>query len=327
MRITIHLVLLLMLLVPVAGWTQVEETGGEESGEVVENGESPEADAGEETEGGEATGDDAEGLAANPGQQKGCTSYWTGTFQYVSKGRKGIKFKRRRKKQIEINRNTGEKSKYKVEWISNCDYVLTFKKSNKDNKLKKGWTVETKIVETYDEFYGYKADQYGILSEGVIQKILSKRQTKQKVRKEKRAARKEAKDKARKIEEEEQRLKDEELEKRIEEYDEFNNYDPEIAKIIEKRKKKEEKNLGKEEKKKMKEEKWAKKQKEKEEESAKTKDEKKAEKAKKKGKQKEVGKRNVFARVYDKTLGKLINKIFKKKAKSKVEGELREIGG
>lgn len=336
MRKLTTVLILLTLLLPVAGWTQVEDPQGQGteetgSGENDENAQGANA----ETE----PGDTSEGLPPNPGAALGCTSYWTGTFQYISKGRKGIKFKRRRKKQIEINQNTGEKAKYKVEWISNCDYILTFKKSNQENKLDKGWTVETKIVDTWTVekmnknnrpedlvFYDYVADQYGIISEGTIQKILSKGQMRRKRRRERRERKKEAKEKARAIEEEQKRLEEEELQKKIANYDEFTNYDPEIAKIIEKRKKEEDKALKKEDKKKFKEDEFARKQAEKEEEGNKSKAERKAEKKRKK-EAKKSGKTNIFVKVYDKTLGKLINKIFKKKAKSKVEGEIREIGG
>lgn len=115
-------------------------------------------------------------LQKNPELKMPCRSFKNGLFQYTSPGRLGITVKRRGKKHTEINSNTGEKAKFKVEWLrdTTCVYILTFKKSNRPSRLRKGWKIKVVMTETFEDYYDFKANRYGVKEHGSLLKILSK---------------------------------------------------------------------------------------------------------------------------------------------------------
>ncbi|MCB9232203.1 MAG: hypothetical protein H6581_11095 [Bacteroidia bacterium] len=121
-------------------------------------------------------------LQPNPELQMPCKYFKNGKFEYTSPGRLGITVKRNGKKHIEFNSNTGEKAVFRVEWPKDttCVYILTFKKSNRPSRLRKGWQVKVIITETFDDYYDFRSDRYGIRERGSLLKILTKAEKRKK---------------------------------------------------------------------------------------------------------------------------------------------------
>lgn len=115
-----------------------------------------------------------------------CSVYWRGLMVHTFDPWTGIEVKRKRRKQIEYNPKTGEKTKWKIEWVDDCKYELTFKKSNVPTKMRKGWIKKVQIVDCFDKFYNWDADINGIKYFGTLEKRLSKRQKKRKMKEEQR---------------------------------------------------------------------------------------------------------------------------------------------
>lgn len=124
---------------------------------------------------------DEGGLKKNPFTVP-CARYWTGHMIYNTEPYLGIKIIRKRKKHTEINPQTQVKSIFKIEWTGDCSYILTFKKATGPTRFKKGWFAEVEITQAYDEYYEFKSDLHGIVGYGTVQKDLSPKEKKMKIK-------------------------------------------------------------------------------------------------------------------------------------------------
>ena len=164
----------------------------------------------------------------------GCDHFRQGLFIYAEEPYTGIKVRRKRRKQITTNPQTGEIQKFKIKWVDNCEYHLTFKKSNMPTKLRKGWVLEVKVKETYEDYYKFESSRFGIKTRGTLQKIMSER--------EKRQVAREKEEEEEELAKKEERIAVAEVGEEEEEYDEFSK------KSVKKRNKKSKKKKNKEEK-------------------------------------------------------------------------------
>lgn len=64
----------------------------------------------------------------------------------------GYTFERDAEYQYEINSSTGESIRYKINWLSDCEYILTSDDKNANYGVNKIWV---KIVENNEEFYSF----------------------------------------------------------------------------------------------------------------------------------------------------------------------------
>jgi len=87
--------------------------------------------------------------------KKDCSHFRTGTFKYNKKGYESYNIVRNDSIQIETNSNNNIKIITSVEWISNCEYILTYKDiinfPYKDSLLGKKIYVE--ILQTKNDTY------------------------------------------------------------------------------------------------------------------------------------------------------------------------------
>jgi len=130
------------------------------------------------------------GPAANPeaNLEEPCASFRVGKFTYATGDMAGISIVRKKKKHIEYNKITEEKAVYKVKWESDCEYILTFRKSSLKSRLKEGWEVINTIYETSPDYYMFKGDRNGIYYFGSVDKELSKKEKKKRDEEQKRLA-------------------------------------------------------------------------------------------------------------------------------------------
>ena len=95
--------------------------------------------------------------------QKGCENFITGDYTYKEEPYNKTKVHRTKKFQFEHNKLDGMKLKFKIEWVSPCEYNLTYVKIN-DKSFKDiiGKTLKVIIIEVIDpNTYKYLADYYG----------------------------------------------------------------------------------------------------------------------------------------------------------------------
>lgn len=83
-------------------------------------------------------------------QEKSCTEFKTGKFVYVDKNRPE-KITRTENLQVEINPETGVEIHTRIEWKSECEYVMTYEKilnHPKDVSSVIGQKIYVEILET-----------------------------------------------------------------------------------------------------------------------------------------------------------------------------------
>ena len=84
-------------------------------------------------------------------QEKKCSEFKTGKFVYVDKNRPE-KITRTENLQVEINPETGVEIHTRIEWKSDCEYVMTYEKilnHSKDVSSVIGKKIYVEILETY----------------------------------------------------------------------------------------------------------------------------------------------------------------------------------
>ena len=95
-----------------------------------------------------------------------------GKYKYINPQFQNVKIKRRKRKQIEKTKDS--KSVYKIEWTSNCNYVLTYLKvSNPKSQYLVGQKMNVKIIDILPNgnyvYYSNLSDRtYGF---GVMEKL------------------------------------------------------------------------------------------------------------------------------------------------------------
>ncbi len=88
-----------------------------------------------------------------------------GKYRYINPEYRDVKIKRRKRKQIEKTKDS--KSVYKIEWISPCNYVLTYLKVSKpEYEYLIGQKIDVKIIDVLENgnyvYYSNLADRtYG----------------------------------------------------------------------------------------------------------------------------------------------------------------------
>ena len=72
-----------------------------------------------------------------------------GKYRYINPEYQDVRIKRRKRKQIE--KTKGSKSVYKIEWISSCNYVLTYLKVSKpEYEYLIGQKIDVKIIDVLE---------------------------------------------------------------------------------------------------------------------------------------------------------------------------------
>lgn len=110
-------------------------------------------------------------------QNLDCTDFRTGEFRYTDPNFADIIVIRTEKIQIERYEKTGEEVHLYIDWISECDYILTYKKVvNPDAKrVRKNMTgkeLRVKILKIEGNIMTYSSTFEGIELKGDLQKIL-----------------------------------------------------------------------------------------------------------------------------------------------------------
>ncbi|MBK9453861.1 MAG: hypothetical protein IPN95_31590 [Bacteroidetes bacterium] len=137
-----------------------------------------------------------------------CARYRRGSMEYIDKNNMYITIRRSRHKEVQVNSNRGmretktrkitrdqkiDKSKskmrldregklkdkgnklvFKIEWTSDCTYKLTFKRSKKPTKFKKGWEMDCMITKCYEDYYDCDCDLHDIIQYTSVRKKLTK---------------------------------------------------------------------------------------------------------------------------------------------------------
>jgi hypothetical protein len=103
-------------------------------------------------------------------QSKDCTRFKTGTFKYADPELKDWIVTRTDTVQIEKNSKTGRTLIGKVEWVSDCEYDLTFIDVNSPNKEILGKKVNVNILNTNKNSY----ESYGVSGEETAKSTLIK---------------------------------------------------------------------------------------------------------------------------------------------------------
>ena len=123
-----------------------------------------------------------------------CARYRKGKMEYIDKNNVYVAIKRTRRRETHINSNKGihgkkepkmkkGKSKdkgnklvFKIEWQTDCEYKLIFKRSKKPTKYKKGWEMDCRIIACYEDFYDCDCNIHEIIQYASIHKRLTKRE-------------------------------------------------------------------------------------------------------------------------------------------------------
>lgn len=94
-------------------------------------------------------------LCSCSGQPKSCTKFKTGTFIYNHPDYKGHIIKRNDSLQIEYNDKDAIKIISYVKWVSDCEFILTYKDIENYSKKESviGREISVKILETSDDSY------------------------------------------------------------------------------------------------------------------------------------------------------------------------------
>lgn len=86
---------------------------------------------------------------------KNCSKFKTGTFIYLDSKMKGLKVERNDSMQIETDTNFNSKIICKVEWLSECSYLVTPIKSINFPDSTKLAPIEVEIIETTNNSYTF----------------------------------------------------------------------------------------------------------------------------------------------------------------------------
>ncbi|GEC77287.1 hypothetical protein [Flavobacterium aquatile] len=110
-------------------------------------------------------------------QDLDCTDFRTGEFRYTDPNLSGIIVIRTEKLQIERYEETGEEVHLYIDWISECEYTLTYKKiiNPSTKRLKKNMTgkeMPVKILKIEGNVMTYFTKFEGMELTGDLQKIL-----------------------------------------------------------------------------------------------------------------------------------------------------------
>lgn len=110
-------------------------------------------------------------------QNLDCTDFRTGEFRYTDSNLSGIIVIRTEKLQIERYEETGEEVHLYIDWISDCEYTLTYKKiiNPSSKRLKKNMTgkeLPVKILKIEGNVMTYFTKFEGIEIKGDLVKIL-----------------------------------------------------------------------------------------------------------------------------------------------------------
>lgn len=110
-------------------------------------------------------------------QDLDCTDFRTGEFRYTDPNLSGIIVIRTEKLQIERYEETGEEVHLYIDWISECEYILTYKKiiNPSTKRLKKNMTgkeMPVKILKIEGNVMTYFTKFEGMELRGDLQKIL-----------------------------------------------------------------------------------------------------------------------------------------------------------
>jgi hypothetical protein len=94
-------------------------------------------------------------------KETNCAKYKNGTFIYYLKGTPKIQFiiKRQDSTQTETNLSTGDFTKLKVKWLSECIYELKFLESNLKypDSVRKSMVLRNEILSTTNDYYVFKS--------------------------------------------------------------------------------------------------------------------------------------------------------------------------
>lgn len=112
-----------------------------------------------------------------------CGRYHKGKMYFTDKNYAGITIKRTRKKEIWTNQISGNKLKFKVNWEDACYYRLTFIKSKKPSRFKKGYDIGCKITACVEDYYDCVCDVNAIMQYLSVQKDPSNKEVKLKAKK------------------------------------------------------------------------------------------------------------------------------------------------
>ncbi len=100
--------------------------------------------------------------AIDPGKGSNCKAFKTGKYKLVDKER-SYRIERDKKIQIETDLTTNETTRFKVKWVSACEYELNILEGRKDlMEFFKNKTLVIRILETFEKGYKYEAKLKGI---------------------------------------------------------------------------------------------------------------------------------------------------------------------
>jgi hypothetical protein len=101
-----------------------------------------------------------------------CLKFKEGTFTFEEYPHNTLIVTRTKSKQVEHETFEDLKLKFKVKWIDECTYILTYLGANKVYPgSKKGDTMTIKIVKTEGNKYWYEAEHKGEMIPGEMIKI------------------------------------------------------------------------------------------------------------------------------------------------------------
>lgn len=105
-------------------------------------------------------------------QEMKCSDFKVGQFEYSEPAYSDWKVTRTDSTQIEINSKIGVEIRGAIKWISDCEYVLTYKEiMNAEGKDFINKAVEVKIIKTTPKGYFFQSKSYGVEIESEMIKI------------------------------------------------------------------------------------------------------------------------------------------------------------
>ncbi len=150
------------------------------------------------------------GGAVKHGNLVPCQRYKRGYMEFIDKNNVHIAIRRKRHKEIHYNGNRGmrviknrkisrdqkkdksiakmhkdkqgkikdkgNKLVFKIDWTGECEYKLTFKKSKKPTRFEKGWEMDCRITQCYEDYYDCDCDLHDIIQYGSVRKRMTKQE-------------------------------------------------------------------------------------------------------------------------------------------------------
>lgn len=112
------------------------------------------------------------GFSTGLAQSKTCKKFRTGNFKYIDADGMNTLIKRNDTVQIETNPDKGSKLVASIEWLSDCQYRLTYKDVNVPYyEFLIGTTFNVDITPISIDTYKYTAYDASYIMEGKIQKV------------------------------------------------------------------------------------------------------------------------------------------------------------